>query len=156
MRSILPLAALSVLVSACQQPSAADLKPPNDTKELMAHVIDPAAFMVWKNSGVDVDETGERERYPTTEEGWKVLEDGAVIVAEAGNLLKIGDRPREPVAEWNRFADLLTERAMEMKAAVEARDKQKIFDTGGRLYEVCQGCHAKFPLPVQEPPPAKK
>ena len=154
MKYLMPVAALAVLLAGCQQKSA-ELKAPNDTKELMAHVIDPAAFMVWKNSGVDVDETGEHDRYPTTEEGWKVLEDGAVIVAEAGNLLKIGDRPRKPEAEWNRFADLLTERAMAMKTAVEARDKQAIFDTGGRLYEVCQGCHAKFPIPAQQPPETK-
>lgn len=156
MRSILRLAALAVLLAGCQQESAADLKVPNDTKELMAHVIDPAAFMVWKNSGDIIDETGEHDRYPTTEEGWKVLEDGSVIVAEAGNLLKIGNRPREPVAEWNRFADLMTQRGMEMKAAVEARDKKAIFDTGGRLYEVCQGCHAKFPIPIAPDPPAAK
>ena len=150
MRRILPLAILALGLAACQQKaSVEDLKTPNDVKELMAHVVDPASFMVWKNSGVDIDATGEHERYPTTEEGWKVMEDGSVIVAEAGNLLKIGNRPREPVAEWNKFSDLMTERAMAMKEAVESRNKQAIFDTGGRLYEVCQGCHAKFIIEPQ-------
>ena len=48
------------------------------------------------------------------------------------------------------FSDLLTVRAMEMKAAVESKDKTAIFDTGGRLYEVCQGCHAKFIIEPQQ------
>jgi hypothetical protein len=150
LKPILPLAALAVLLAACQQQPKTEFKTPNDVKEIMAHVVDPASFMVWKNSGVDIDATGEHERYPTTEEGWKVMEDGAVIVAEAGSLLKVGNRPREPAAEWNRFADLLTERGMEVKAAVEAKDKQAIFDTGGKLYEVCQGCHAKFIIEPQQ------
>jgi hypothetical protein len=149
LKPILPLAALAILLAGCQQQKQAEFKTELDVKEIMAHVVDPGSFMVWKNSGYDIDDTV-HDRYPTTEEGWKVMEDGAVIVAEAGNLLKLGNRPREPVAEWNKFSDLLTVRAMEMKAAVESKDKTAIFDTGGRLYEVCQGCHAKFIIEPQQ------
>jgi hypothetical protein len=150
LKPILPLAVLAVLLAGCQQQKQAEFKTALDVKEIMAHVVDPGSFMVWTNSGYVIDETGEHDRYPTTEEGWKVMEDGAVIVAEAGNLLKLGNRPREPVAEWNKFADLLTQRAMETKAAVESKDKTAIFDTGGRLYEVCTGCHAKFIIEPQQ------
>ncbi|MCR5872821.1 hypothetical protein LRS10_00610 [Phenylobacterium sp. J426] len=38
----------------------------------------------------------------------------------------------------------MTQRALEAKAAAEAKDRQKVFDTGGRLYEVCVACHEKY------------
>lgn len=137
------MAACAVLLAACQPDPAAE-KHPLEMAELMAHVIDPAAFMVWKSAGVEVTEAGERELYPTTDEGWMVVENGAAIVAEAGALLKLPGRPREPEADWNRYADLMTERALAVMAAAEAKDKQAVFDAGGRLYEVCQGCHQQF------------
>lgn len=115
-----------------------------DMAELMAHVVDPAAFMVWRGSGIEVTKEGERDLSPTTEEGWKVVEDGAIMVAEAGNLLMLPNRPREPVADWNKYAKLMTQRALEAKAAAAAKDKQAVFDTGGRLYEVCTACHKQF------------
>ena len=127
-----------------------------DMAELMAHVIDPGAFMVWRGSGTEVTEAGERDLSPTTEEGWKVVEDGAVIVAEAGNLLMMPDRPREPAADWNRYARQMTERALEAKKAAEARDKKGVFDTGGRLYEVCVACHKQYIIDPMEQGEAKK
>lgn len=160
---ILPLLAgvAVVALSGCQQKAAEGQYDTSsvDMVELMAHVIDPAAFMVWKGSGWEITEQGERDLSPTTEEGWKVVEDGATMVAEAGNLLMLPNRPREPVADWNKYAKLLTQRALEAKAAAEAKDKQAVFDTGGRLYEVCVACHKQFiidPMLAGEASPKKK
>lgn len=137
----MPLAAAAALLIACQpRPD----KPALPMNELMGHVIDPAAFQIWNNSGVDVDESGEHERYPTTDEGWTVIENGAATVAESAALLKLKGRPKDPVADWNRWADMMQTRALEVMKAAEARDKQAVFDTGGRLYEACQGCHLQF------------
>jgi hypothetical protein len=145
---ILPLLAGAALLalSGCEKkPAASQFDTASvDMAELMAHVIDPAAFMVWRGSGWEITDQGERDLSPTTDEGWKVVEDGATIVAEAGNLLLLPDRPREPVADWNKYAKLMTQRALEAKAAAEKKDKQAVFDTGGRLYEVCTACHKQF------------
>ena len=133
----------TLLLSSCQkaqEPQYAGL----DMQELMIHVIDPAAFAFWRGSGFELTEEGERDLSPTTEEGWKVVEDGAATVAEAGNLLMLPGRAREPADEWNKYAKLLTQRALEAKAAAEAKDKKALFDTGGRLYEVCVACHEKY------------
>ncbi|HEY8572240.1 hypothetical protein [Phenylobacterium sp.] len=151
---ILPLlAGAAVLALAACSPKAEKTQYDTssvDMAELMAHVVDPGAFMVWRGAGTEVTEAGERDLSPTTEEGWKVVEDGAVIVAEAGNLLMLPDRAREPVADWNRHAKLMTVRALEAKKAAEAKDKKGVFDTGGRLYEVCVACHQQFIIAPQE------
>lgn len=173
--------ALAALLSACSPGKPAS---PQDTgkatarfntdlpmTEFMGHVVDPAAFMYWKNSGTMVDEKGEHSLFPTTDEGWDVLVSGASILAEAGNLLQLPGRARAPEADWNKYAQMLTERAMAARAAAEKHDQKAVFDEGGRVYEVCVACHEQFviqpelkangpakgdPLPPLPPIPAKK
>jgi hypothetical protein len=140
---VVAFGAAALLLAGCQPKKEAQYSG-LDMQELMIHVVDPAAFQFWRGSGFELTEDGERDLSPTTEEGWKVVEDGAATVAEAGNLLMLPGRARAPEAEWNRYAKLMTERALEAKAAAEAKDKQKVFDTGGRLYEVCVACHEKY------------
>ncbi len=140
----LAFGAAALLLGACQPKAQEPQFSGLDMQELMVHVVDPAAFAFWRGSGYDITEDGERDLSPTTEEGWKVVEDGAATVAEAGNLLMLPGRAREPAAEWNKYARLMTERALEAKAAAEAKDKQALFDTGGRLYQACVACHEKF------------
>ena len=159
MKPLVPLiAAASAALAACAP--AADKADKGDAAakfntaipmtEYMGHVVDPAAFMYWSNSGSDITEEGEKERYPTTDEGWDVLVTGATILVEAGNTLQLPHRVRQPEAEWNKYARMMSERAMIARAAAEKHDKQAVFDEGGRLYEVCVACHQKFIIEPQE------
>jgi hypothetical protein len=139
-------------LAACQQkpaaPAAGAVKFNTDLPmtEFMGHVVDPAAFMYWKNSGTEVTEAGERSLYPADDnkEGWDVLVSGASIVMEAGNMLQLEGRVREPAADWNRYAQLLTQRAKEAREAAESKDHDRIFEAGGKMYEVCVACHEQF------------
>lgn len=148
MKTILVLTACAALLTACSPggPKAGDAKFNSDLPmtEFMGHVVDPAAFLYWDNSGSEVTEAGERERYPTTDEGWDVLVTGASTLVEAGNMMQLPGRVREPVADWNKYAQMLSERAMIARAAAEKHDKKAVFDEGGRLYEVCVACHEQF------------
>ncbi len=177
MKRVIAIAACAALAVACtpkaKSPEGGGVK--FDTSlpmtEFMGHVVDPAAFMYWKNSGTRIDEKGEHDLTPTTDEGWDVLVTGATIVAEAGNLLQMEGRRRAPEADWNKYAQQLTKQALIAKAAAEKHDKQAVFDEGGRLYEVCVACHEQFviqpelkangptkgdPLPELPPGAAKK
>lgn len=138
-----PLGAAVLMLAACQ-PKAEQQYTGLDMQELMVHVVDPAAFAFWRGSGYDITEEGERDLSPTTEEGWKVVEDGAAMVAEAGNLLILPGRAREPASEWNKYAKAMQERALEAKAAAERKDKEAVFETGAALYQTCVACHEKF------------
>jgi hypothetical protein len=149
-KRVIAIAACAALAVACtpkaKAPAGAAPKLDADLPmtELMAHVIDPGAFMYWRGSGTRIDETGEHDLSPTTEEGWETVISGATIVAEAGNLLQMEGRRRAPEADWNKYAQQLTAQAKIARAAAEKRDKKAVFDEGGRLYEVCVACHEQF------------
>ncbi len=149
MKRFFVLAASAALLSACQpKPDAAagGAKFNNSVPmtEFMGHFVDPAAFMYWKGSGTEITEAGERDLSPTTDEGWDVLVTGATMLVEAGNVMQLPGRTRAPEADWNKYAQMLSERALIARAAAEKHDKQAVFDEGGRLYEVCVACHEQF------------
>lgn len=117
--------------------------------ELMGHVVDPAAWIYWRGSGTEETMEGTKDLSPTTEEGWEQLETGAATLIEAGNLLQMPGRVRAPEADWNKYAQQLTERAIAAKAAAAKHDKKGVFDEGGRVYEVCTSCHRQFVIEPQ-------
>ena len=148
------IASLSLVLATACSPSApskaakataeAKLNTDLPMTEFMGHFVDPAAFMYWKGSGVEITEAGEHDLSPTTDEGWDVLVSGATMLVEAGNILQLPGRTRAPESDWNRYAQMLTERALIARAAAEKRDKKAVFDEGGRVYEVCVACHEQF------------
>jgi hypothetical protein len=154
LKRVITLAACMAALAACtpQKPAAtktADAAQPKFNTDLpmdefMGHVVDPASFMYWKGSGTMIDEKGEHDLTPTTDEGWDVLVSGASILMEAGNMLQLPGRVRAPEADWNRYAQQLTERAAIARAAAEKHDKKGVFDEGGHVYEVCVACHEQF------------
>jgi len=151
LKQFLVLVACAVAITACS-PKAPATKGAGEPKintdlpmtEFMGHFVDPAAFMYWKNSGTMVDEKGEHDLTPTTDEGWDVLVTGATMLVEAGNVLQLQGRTRAPEADWNKYAQMLSERAMIARAAAEKHDKKAVFEEGAKVYEVCVACHAQF------------
>lgn len=141
-----------VIAAGCTKPASPsnEVKPKYDLsldmKEMMGHVVDPGAWAFWKTTGTEETAKGTRSLTPTTEEGWDAAESGAAQVAEAGNLLQLPGYMRD--ADWAKFAQQLTAKALEAKGAIEAKDSAKMFKTGGELYEVCVACHAKYVMPA--------
>ena len=148
MRHLMTVVACGLLAVSCspQKPAAGAAKFNTDLPmtEFMGHFVDPAAFMYWKNSGTMIDEKGEHDLTPTTDEGWDVLVSGATMLMEAGNILQIPGRTRAPEADWNKYAQQLTERAKLARDAAEKHDKDAVFVEGGKVYEVCVACHEQF------------
>jgi hypothetical protein len=160
MRSLIIAAAGGLALAGCSEPAAkTDFHTELPMTEYMGHVVDPAAFMYWRGSGFEITEAGERDLAPTTDEGWDVLVTGASILIEAGNTLQLPHRAREPVADWNRMAKAMSDQAWIARDAAEKRNKQAVFDEGGKLYQTCVACHEKFvpadPEPAAALPEAK-
>lgn len=159
MNRLLPLIVCAAALAACSPqkkaaPAAAAPAVPKynvnlPMDELMGHVVDPAAFAYWKGSGTEETAKGTRSLAPTTEEGWEALESGAAALIEAGNLLQMPGRPRAPEADWNRFAQQLTDTAIAAKAAAEKHDEKGVFDLGGKIYEICTACHEEYVIQPQ-------
>lgn len=120
-----------------------------EMKDLMGY-LDDQAYVIWGNSGSEWDQDGERELFPTTDEGWNAL-------AAAGHeLIKIGqdlpgmideDDPRSEA--WSAYAAGMVEVSQKLVTAAEQHDKQATFDDGGVLYQVCKACHGTFPAPEE-------
>jgi hypothetical protein len=125
-------------------------KPTYDTtlpvSEVMAHIVDPAAWQVWHSSGTVDTLDGPKSLAPTTDEGWLSAESGSAAIAEAGNLLQLPGRARDD-GDWLKYARALTAAGLASKAAAEAKDPQKMYVTGAQIYQVCTDCHAKYYLP---------
>jgi cytochrome c556 len=137
--------ALTVLVAlaGCSRAEPPPYKLDMPMKEIMGHVVDPAADMVWTAAGYEITEAGERELFPTTDEGWLAVENGATIVAESANLLMLPGRAPDD-GEWMQLAGRMADQAMAAKSAAMAKDKDKLFAAGGALYESCVACHDKY------------
>jgi hypothetical protein len=148
------MAGLGLALAGCNQPKAGAPPPPYRTghtvPEIMDHVIDPAARVVWANAGYVITAKGEEELWPKTDEGWHAVENAAVTVAESSNLLLLPGRPRGG-EDWTRFAHQLSDAGMAAARAAEAKDKEGLFKTGGQIYEACLACHREY-VQGEKPP----
>ena len=142
MRCAIALAML-VMLAGCSREAPPPYRIEMPLKEIMGHVVDPASDMIWTASGYEITEAGERELFPTTEDGWLAVENGATIVAESANLLMLPGRALDD-GEWMTLASRMADEALVAKAAAQAKDKDKLFAAGASLYESCVACHDKY------------
>ncbi|MEM7363566.1 MAG: hypothetical protein AAF525_06045 [Pseudomonadota bacterium] len=117
-----------------------------DVAELMHHVVEPAADVIWDSAGSIVTVEGERSLAPTDEAGWESVVHSAVVLSESGNLLMLPGRapPEADVADWNEIAGGLSLISKKVKLAAEQQDEGALFDAGGELYNVCVSCHQTY------------
>jgi hypothetical protein len=141
---LLTVLVVSVLVMlACSGASSPPFNPVYDVKELMNSVLDPAADVIWGAAGSIITAQGTEELGPKNDEEWVVVRNNAVLVAESGNLLMIGNRPKDD-EEWMRLCQALIEVGTRTVKAAEAKDRDAIFTVGGEVYAVCVNCHQKY------------
>ena len=150
---------VAALLAACEKaPPPPAAEPPfvstATTKELMANVVEPAANVYWEAVGTIVDKNGEVEKAPKTEAEWDAVRNAAIVVAESGNLLMIGNRVANR-DEWMTLSRELAEVGKRARAAAEARDRKAVFDTGADVYQACVNCHTKYMPGVATPLSAK-
>ena len=159
MKLIIILAALSACaVAGCSKGPKPDYNLANGNKEVMTGVIDPSSFKIWNASGDDVSDASAKSRVPTSDKEWTAVSGAAVAVMEAGNLLMLPGRAYD--ADWIKRARAMSDAAATVKAAADVKDGKRVFDTGGKLYETCGGCHEKYYIPYVSagkpvPPPPK-
>ena len=142
MRSILYLSAVPIVfITACTpQPL---FKPVASVKQLMEATIDPAADVLWESVGTVVTLKGVEEIAPKNDEEWATVRNSALTLAEAGNLLLIGDRARDK-GDWIKMSQALVDVGVVAMKAAETKNPEALFEAGGQVYEVCRECHIKY------------
>ena len=130
------------LLAGCQPPPQPFEEAVN-LRELMLHVVEPAAETYWDSVGTVMDMEGTRFIVPTTRDEWLAVENAAATLAEAGNLLLIPARRRDD-PRWQQYATAMIESGQKALAAADSRDADAVFVSGGDIYVVCADCHAAF------------
>ena len=120
-----------VWLGACSGPPEIPLRPVASVQQLMAHIVDPAADIVWDAVGTVISVEGEDHWEPETDEEWAVVLNGAMTITEAANLLMIGERARDQET-WMRMAQgrtsSSTSRAMARSCATSRSVSSKWVD----------------------------
>jgi hypothetical protein len=144
-RTLLLATAVALGVAACahQPQPTPPYKPVTTVLELMESVVAHAAEIYWGSVQVTVDETGEHERFPQTDEEWEAVWSAGLSIAESGNLLMMAPRAVDEGA-WMQFARSLVEAGAEAAASAQARDVERVFAAGEQVYNVCTACHARY------------
>jgi cytochrome c556 len=119
------------------QDDSSAVKPLVTIKEVMEKTITPATNALW-----NVPES------PTDEE-WAALEEAAVTLLVAANVIELGgtgplddDWAKQPA--WRAFDKIMIDAANASLAAVRARNVTALQSAGDVLYPPCEGCHAQF------------
>ena len=141
------IAAALVIAGAAVSPTLGENAGPPfrafvDMKTFMEHVLTPAAKAIWNVNGVVIDEKGEHDLSPKTEDDWERIVSGAATLAEATNALMIPERALDP--EWSRYAKALADAANKAYQAAEAHDLKAISQVSDQLDGICAACHRHY------------
>jgi cytochrome c5 len=86
---------------------------------------------------------------PKTAEDWATLQNNALNLAEAGNLLLLPGRAKDN-GEWTKHATALVETGSQAFKAANAKDAKALEEIGNKIDDTCEACHAKYlPKPSQ-------
>ncbi|WP_157450179.1 hypothetical protein [Bradyrhizobium sp. ARR65] len=119
-------------------------QPHVDMKTFMEHVLSPAAAIIWSTNGTIIDEKGEHDLSPKTDDDWEKIVSGAATLAEATNALMIPQRALD--AQWNDYVNKLAAAADKAYRAAEAHDLKSISEVSDQLDSICAACHRHYGL----------
>lgn len=112
-------------------------------KQVMQTIVIPSSNVVFA-AGSEV---------PQDEAGWLAAEDGALALAESGNLLMMNGRAVDR-DQWMQYARDLLDASVTAVQAARERDADKLSAASDAVYLVCEGCHKQYRPKTVEPPRA--
>ena len=140
------LVSAAVMVTGCGGAGSAptSYRPVATVDQVMDAIVIPSSQAIFD---AVVYENGELVTAPRTDDDWFRLQMHAIALAEAGNLLLMPTRTKNE-AEWVSFSNALTDHAVAVSKAAEAKDVERLLAAGSDVYRACTSCHAKY-LPMQ-------
>lgn len=79
---------------------------------------------------------------PKDDAGWTRVQEQAIALAEAGNLLMVGGRSKG--AAWMRMARAQVDAAEVAAKAAGAKNGDQLSSAADALYETCANCHKQY------------
>ena len=163
------------LVAAAAMPA---IKPVASIQEVMQAFVDPSADAIWDAVSTTVTKKGVEEKHPKTDAEWQEVRLHAIRVIEGASLLQVPGRrvvqaggkleddhvdgnarledieasiAKDP-ASFAAAARTLQTSAQSVLAAIDARDLQRIGESGSALDAACESCHLNYWYPNQKLP----
>jgi hypothetical protein len=153
--------AFVLLVAACASAGTAGLpapEPMGNLAQVMRGILFPNSNILFDVQSIDPDNPppaaagpGATSTFSGIYTGWQVVENAAIALGEAANLITIPGRLCEngrPVplgqADWAVFTEGLKDAADIMLVAAQARDREAASDATNDLAEACYLCHEVY------------
>jgi hypothetical protein len=158
--------------------TSATIQPVASIQEVMQAFIDPSADAIWESVSTTVTSKGVEEKKPQNDAEWKAIRLHAIRLIEGASLLQVPGRKvvqeggkieddhvegnakledivanlaKDP-ASFAAAARTLQTAALAVLAAIDARDLQRIGETGAALDAACESCHLNYWYPNQKLP----
>lgn len=125
-------AAGALLVAAAALTQETPFKPVASITELMQAMVIPAS-----NALFNVP-----RQPPNDDQGWTEVRHHAIVLAESGNLLMIGNRA-QPSEVWRETSRALTKAGEAALKAAQDKDVDALTEVGNQIIEACESCHEK-------------
>jgi hypothetical protein len=130
---------LLLVAALAAQAQAPTFQPVGTVRQVMLGIVKPTSDVVFK---FQFDP-------PKTDEEWTTLQNNALNLAEAGNLLLLPGRAKDQ-GEWVKNAKALIDTGSQAFKASNAKDAKALETIGDKIDETCESCHAKYlPKPAQ-------
>jgi len=122
-----------VFCAAAAMAQAPTFRPVGTVHQVMIGIVKPTSDVVFK---FQFDP-------PKTDEEWTTLQNNALNLAEAGNLLLLPGRAKDS-GEWTKNAKALIETGSQAFKAANAKDAKALETIGDKIDETCEACHAIY------------
>lgn len=139
MRFLKIIAAMPIFFSGAAMAQAPTFQPVGTVRQVMLGIVKPASDLIFK---FQFDP-------PKTDEEWATLQNNALNLAEAGNLLLLPGRAKDK-GDWTKNAKALVDTGSQAFKAANAKDAKALEQIGDKIDAVCEACHAIYlPKPPQ-------
>lgn len=122
-----------VSMAAATMAQAPGFQPVGTVRQIMLGIVAPTSDVIFKVPN----------QAPKGDKEWKTVQDSALMLAEAGNLLLIPGRAKD-AGDWTKFAKSLVTQGSKAFKAANAKDAKSLEDIGNDIDQVCEDCHAKY------------
>lgn len=121
--------------------ASATPKPVFSVNEMMVMMVDQPGELLW-----DVEKKGHA---PKSDEDWYQLENHAVAVSAAANLVQLGGTGPQDAGwagqpQWQAHAQNLITAGLAARKAAKAHDLPALIVANGQIVDACEACHKDF------------
>ncbi len=129
-------------ITASSEPTTTDrefIEMQTSLNAIMVAAVDWSAHEVWEASYAET----------LTGRNWLTVKQYATQLLASGTLVSLGGNGRADQGwvndpAWQEWTAAMIEETKEALRAIEARDQDRLRESGDRLVESCEGCHAAF------------